>query len=151
MALGIADVPLPDAVLMAACAAARAAVAAYNAEAEKDELGDELAGLFDRERLALECVATTGARTPLGIAEKALLIEACPQSPVTGCSASARRTGVPETTPFSTGPRVEFRRLLGNNKKEAYSCNRLGTPSGCRGARIGRAHHDLRAQQSAFA
>jgi hypothetical protein len=38
---------------------------------------------FDRERLALECVAATRARTPLGIAEKAMLIDACPESPVT--------------------------------------------------------------------
>jgi hypothetical protein len=70
-------------VLVAACAAVRAAVAAYNAEAERDEPGAELAALFERERLALECVAATRARTPLGIAEKAMLIDACPESPET--------------------------------------------------------------------
>jgi hypothetical protein len=46
MAPEIADAPSPDAVLVAACAAARAAVVAYNAAAEKDEPGDELAGLL---------------------------------------------------------------------------------------------------------
>ena len=40
-----------------------------------------LPALFDRERLALECVAATRAHTSRGIAEKALLIEACPESP----------------------------------------------------------------------
>ena len=59
-----------DAALIVACAGARAAVAAYNAEAERDEPGD-LAGLFERERLALECVAASRARTPAGIAEGA--------------------------------------------------------------------------------
>jgi hypothetical protein len=78
-----AETPSPDAVLIAACAAARAAVAAYNAETEKDEPGDELNALFDRERLALECVAATRARTPRGISEKALLIEACAELPET--------------------------------------------------------------------
>jgi hypothetical protein len=60
--------------------AARAALAAYNAEAEQDEPGDELTAPFDRERLALECVAATRARAPLGISEKALLVEACAES-----------------------------------------------------------------------
>ena len=67
----------PDAVLEAACAAARTAVAAYDAEAGKDEPGAVLAALFERERLALECVAATRAKTPRGIAEKALLLDHC--------------------------------------------------------------------------
>ena len=73
MAAEIAVVPSPDAVLVAACGAARAAVAAYNAEAEKAEPGDDLATLFERERLALECVAVTSARTARGVAAKAAL------------------------------------------------------------------------------
>jgi hypothetical protein len=66
----------PDAVLVAACATARAAVATYNAAAEQDEPGD-LTALFDRERLAVECVAATRARTPRGLAEKAALLDEC--------------------------------------------------------------------------
>ena len=65
--------------LVIACRTARAAVAAYDAEAGKDEPGD-LSALFDRERLALECVAATRARTPRGIAEKALLLDECAES-----------------------------------------------------------------------
>jgi hypothetical protein len=80
MAPEIADPPSPDAALFAACTAARAAVAAYDAEAGKNESGDALAALFDRERLALECVAATRARTPRGIAEKALLLDECAES-----------------------------------------------------------------------
>jgi hypothetical protein len=70
-------------VLIAACAAARAAVAAYNLEAEKDEPGEVLAALFDRERLTLECVAATRSRTPRGIAEKAILLAQCEETPET--------------------------------------------------------------------
>jgi hypothetical protein len=68
-----------DAALIVACAAARAAVAAYNAAAEKDEPGD-LAGLFERERLGLACVAASRALTPAGIAEKALLLRDCAET-----------------------------------------------------------------------
>ena len=71
--------PSPDVVLIAACAAARAAVAAYDAQADKDDPGD-LGPLFDRERLALECVAATRARTPRGIAEKARLLDECAET-----------------------------------------------------------------------
>ncbi len=81
MAPHIADPQAHDAVLIAACAAARAAVAAYDAEAEKEVPGDGLADLYDRERLALECVASTRAHTPHGIARKALLLGDCPMSP----------------------------------------------------------------------
>jgi len=70
----------PDTILAAACATARAALAAYNAEAEKDEPGDDLPRLFERERLALECVAATRERTPRGIAEKALLLDDCAET-----------------------------------------------------------------------
>jgi len=62
-------------VLIAACAAARAAVAAYNAAAEQDEPGDVLSPLFERERLGLECVAVTSAQTARGVAAKAVLLE----------------------------------------------------------------------------
>jgi hypothetical protein len=75
--------PSPDAVVIAACATARAAVAAYDAEAGKDETGDALPAVFDRERLALECVAATRARTPRGIAEKALPLDECAETPET--------------------------------------------------------------------
>jgi hypothetical protein len=70
----------PEGVLIAACAAVRAAMAAYNAEAEKEEPGELLAALFDRERLAIECVAATRARTPRGIAEKAVLLDECAET-----------------------------------------------------------------------
>ena len=72
--------PAPEAVLIDAGAAARASVAAYDAEAAKDDPGDALAVHFERERLALECVAATRARTPRGIAEKALLLDECAQT-----------------------------------------------------------------------
>ena len=72
--------PSPDAVLIAAGTAARAAVAAYDAEAAKDDPGDALAVHFERERLALECVAATRARTPRGIAEKACLLDECAET-----------------------------------------------------------------------
>jgi hypothetical protein len=74
MAPEIAEGLSPDAVLIAACAAARAAVAAYNAEAEKDEPGEVLSPLFEQERLALECVAVTSANTARGVAAKAALL-----------------------------------------------------------------------------
>ena len=80
MTLNAEAPPDSDAVLIAACAAGRAAVAAYNAEAEKDMPGDDLARLFERERLAFECVAATRARTPRGIAEKALLLDECAET-----------------------------------------------------------------------
>ena len=66
------------------CAAARAAVAAYDAEAEKDEPGDVLPALYGRERLALVNVAATRARTPRGISEKALLLNECAELPDAG-------------------------------------------------------------------
>jgi hypothetical protein len=68
-----------DAALIVACAAARAAVAAFTAEAEKDEPGD-LSALYERERLALECVAASRARTAAGIAAKALLLCDCAET-----------------------------------------------------------------------
>ena len=77
---GIADTPSPDAVLVAACAAARTALAAYNKIVEQDEPGAELGALFERERLAMECVAATRARTAGGIAEKALLLVECAET-----------------------------------------------------------------------
>jgi hypothetical protein len=77
MAPKIADPPSPDAVLIAACAAARAAVDACDDEAVNGAHGEAFAPLFERERLALECVAATRARTPRGIAEKSLLWEHC--------------------------------------------------------------------------
>jgi hypothetical protein len=80
MAPGLADGASRDAALLTACVAARTAVAALNAEAAKDEPGD-VSALFDRERHALECVAATRARTPRGISEKALLLDACGESP----------------------------------------------------------------------
>jgi hypothetical protein len=46
-------------------------VAAYNAVAEQDEPGEILSPLFERERLALECVAVTSAKTAGGVAAKA--------------------------------------------------------------------------------
>jgi hypothetical protein len=63
----------PAAGLIADCDAARAAIAAYNAEAGRDRPG-ELVALFEGERLAFECVASSRARTPRGIAEKAKLL-----------------------------------------------------------------------------
>lgn len=71
------DAPSPDAVLMAACTAARIAWAAYEEEARKAKPGKRLDTLFERERLAFECVAATRAHTPRGIAEKAILLEVC--------------------------------------------------------------------------
>jgi hypothetical protein len=69
-----------DAALLAACDAVRAAVAAYNVWAEQNEPGD-LSTLYERERLALECVAASRARTPAGIAAKALLLRDCEALP----------------------------------------------------------------------
>ena len=77
MAPKIEGPPSPDAVLVTACAAARAAVDACDDEAVNGPHGEAFAHLFQRERLALECVAATRARTPRGIAEKALLWDHC--------------------------------------------------------------------------
>jgi hypothetical protein len=68
-----------DAALIVACEAARAAMAAFSAEAEKGEPGD-LSALYERERLALECVSASRARTPAGIAAKALLLCDCAET-----------------------------------------------------------------------
>ena len=74
MATEIGDAPKPDAVLVAACAAARADVATYVEAAQRDESSGVLSPLFERERLALECVAVTSARTAAGVAAKAGLL-----------------------------------------------------------------------------
>jgi hypothetical protein len=67
--------PVADAVLVAACAVARAAVAAYNAAGEQDEeRGEFLSPCFERGRLALECVAVTSANTARGVPAKATLL-----------------------------------------------------------------------------
>jgi hypothetical protein len=59
----------PDAVLLQACAAARAAAAACNGETEKDDPGD-IDTLLDREVAALRRVAGIKARTAHGVVEK---------------------------------------------------------------------------------
>ena len=76
----------PDVVLIAACAAARAAVAAYDAQADKDDPGD-LGPLYDRERLALECVAASGSRCGAGSPRRR------------GCSTNAPRRRKPSALP----------------------------------------------------
>ena len=57
-----------------ACADARSATLAYIEAAERDEASDVMSRLFDRERLALECVAALKARSARGISEKAALL-----------------------------------------------------------------------------
>ena len=69
-------VPSPDAVLLQACAAARAAAAACNGETVKDDPGD-IETLLDREVAALRRVAGIKARTAHGVVEKAFLLQDC--------------------------------------------------------------------------
>ena len=57
MACESAETQSPDAVLFAACVAARAAVAARNFEAGQGEPGERLAALSGLERLALDAIA----------------------------------------------------------------------------------------------
>ena len=65
----------PDAVLLAACNAAFNAVKAYQTAAERDEPNDAMSVLFERERLTLECVAATRAKSAAGIGAKARLLD----------------------------------------------------------------------------
>ena len=74
MAPETADVPSPDAVLVAACVAARAATLAYVEAVDRDDPHEAMAPLFERERNAFEAVAALKTNTARGVAEKARLL-----------------------------------------------------------------------------
>jgi hypothetical protein len=73
--LGRKSVPSSDAVPIAACEAAKEAVRAFEMAADRGESFEKLCELLELEHNAVEAVSKIKCNTPLGLAEKAFLLD----------------------------------------------------------------------------
>lgn len=79
---------LSDEAVVSACAAAKAAIKAFDEAAKRGEGFSRLYDLSERERVALSAASLVKSVSPTGIAEKALLLDCV-------ANASGRSAGSP--------------------------------------------------------